>query len=1123
MPPLPWRFCDKETLLNRVQNAERKVVFCVGSPLVAPEEPTALGVPDVRGLVSLIEDELARDPPSPSEAPTSSWADRYMAAFQRLIDRRGVDRSNAIIRQAVLKAFRADKSEHITDLLSRSLQGDGDACAQLETSLSHWHVRPSLFALGEILAGHPVRFGQPLLTTNFDPLIEVAVRRAGGTCYRSVLHGDGSLDHVSGDGCHIVHLHGYWYGADTLHTPTQLRQNRPHLDSSLRRLLARRTLVVLAYGGWDDAFTRVVSDLASDPQAYPDIIWTFHSDAEFAPLYHAALLERLRPMIERGRITLFSSIDVHRFLLSLRDKLLTETSASTSPDQPRPRSLEKTSHLDRGQDRLLQACRVQVQHVLHDLRSKYDPDLYVDRAMQLEIAHFLDTRSPDMPRCFLLVSPAGSGKTNLLCDLARTRASTQPVVFLLGSTTYLASGNDGIIGAVAADLALARPDLSFATAAECLHGLITLGQRLRHPFTLFLDGINEHDSPAQMRRALGSLIRATSQLDLKIVFTCRDYYWHLFKGDFWTGHVVNSLPSDAEKGAFTVFADSEHALACRRYFAHYEISVRLGAAALKQTSHPLLLRFFCEAYRGQNMGVVDDIRLKELFDRYWSQKLQSIAERRLHQGEELLVDHLADEAGRYLLRIAIFMLRNNVRSIPRDRLSEATGAAERIGDPRSLYGRIRDEFIILEERDVGKAGDKAVHVAFVYEEFMEYAIARALTQDWDERGLSDQDIVIELEQLTQTCGGFSQILGVTVYLVLMLKEQRNLALWSALLRKGSQWETVVLESIRKLPERELDAGVFEALSGLVASGNGDTRIRVLNLVGIRRVARCVPQSFATLIVGLTNDKNAAVSRKAIRMLGYLPAAFVLSRLLEILRRGRPSQRRIAVWNNAVSSLTALGKEDPAVVGRLLVEARGPSWQAAAEAAERLKAITLIEPIIRNLQDPDFSIRSRAAAILGGYRDSRSVDALIAACGDANGKVRAAASTALAQLGDPRAVEPLVASMRLGALSASVKALATFRDSRAVEPLIALLETREAEVARDAATALGEIGGLRAIEALIGFIRTHLGESLPAEQALITIGIPAIPHLQPLLEDESSTVREAASNAIHRIQTSRPRP
>jgi HEAT repeat protein len=114
-------------------------------------------------------------------------------------------------------------------------------------------------------------------------------------------------------------------------------------------------------------------------------------------------------------------------------------------------------------------------------------------------------------------------------------------------------------------------------------------------------------------------------------------------------------------------------------------------------------------------------------------------------------------------------------------------------------------------------------------------------------------------------------------------------------------------------------------------------------------------------------------------------------------------------------------------------------------------------------------------------------------------------------------------MRLGALSASVKALATFRDSRAVEPLIALLETREAEVARDAATALGEIGGLRAIEALIGFIRTHLGESLPAEQALITIGIPAIPHLQPLLEDESSTVREAASNAIHRIQTSRPRP
>ena len=34
----------------------------------------------------------------------------------------------------------------------------------------------------------------------------------------------------------------------------------------------------------------------------------------------------------------------------------------------------------------------------------------------------------------------------------------------------------------------------------------------------------------------------------------------------------------------------------------------------EQCRHPLLLRFFCEAYRGQEIGDIEDIRLKELFD-----------------------------------------------------------------------------------------------------------------------------------------------------------------------------------------------------------------------------------------------------------------------------------------------------------------------------------------------------------------------------------------------------------------------------------------------------------------------------------------------------------------------------
>ncbi|EYF06769.1 hypothetical protein [Chondromyces apiculatus] len=74
----------------------------------------------------------------------------------------------------------------------------------------------------------------------------------------------------------MVHMHGYWYGTDTLHAPLQLGQERPQLRASLARLLTGRTLVVLAYGGWDDIFTRTLRDVSADQGAYPDALWCFY-------------------------------------------------------------------------------------------------------------------------------------------------------------------------------------------------------------------------------------------------------------------------------------------------------------------------------------------------------------------------------------------------------------------------------------------------------------------------------------------------------------------------------------------------------------------------------------------------------------------------------------------------------------------------------------------------------------------------------------------------------------------------------------------------------------------------------------------------------------------------------
>lgn len=154
-------------------------------------------------------------------------------------------------------------------------------------------------ALGALATEYPTRVGKAILTTNFDPLLSISIKAAGGTSYRTMLHRDGTLQQTSGDGTHIVHLHGFWTGADTLHTPRQLTQDRPRLKASLAHLLNGRTVVVLGYAGWDDIFTQALVDVTSDDLGSPEIIWCFFDPA---PRLDDQLASRLSPGLDRGRV-----------------------------------------------------------------------------------------------------------------------------------------------------------------------------------------------------------------------------------------------------------------------------------------------------------------------------------------------------------------------------------------------------------------------------------------------------------------------------------------------------------------------------------------------------------------------------------------------------------------------------------------------------------------------------------------------------------------------------------------------------------------------------------------------------------------------------------------------------
>ena len=233
------------------------------------------------------------------------------------LGRRGQQAANEIIKRAVWRARKPLIGSETAEPFLPTAATSDEACQSLDTDYEGWVLTHGLTALGGLLSGYPDRFGRCVLTTNFDPLLEVAIGKTSGLYFRTVLHRDGNLGQTQGPGCHVIHLHGYWYGSDTLHTPRQLNQPRPRLKASLASLIKGSTLIVSGYGGWDDTFAQALMEVVLDDTAYPEIIWTFKSQE---PEPAAALIERLAPGIDRGRVSLYAGIDCNVFFPQLLEK-----------------------------------------------------------------------------------------------------------------------------------------------------------------------------------------------------------------------------------------------------------------------------------------------------------------------------------------------------------------------------------------------------------------------------------------------------------------------------------------------------------------------------------------------------------------------------------------------------------------------------------------------------------------------------------------------------------------------------------------------------------------------------------------------------------------------------------
>lgn len=291
----------------------RPIALLVGSGLTSP------AVPGVTQIVMSIRKAIDEEDRSEFDSEISKQDDsghKYQAAFSFLSRRMPPVMSDRVITASTLNAYKGMRGRDTRPTLSE--------LAAAERDFDNWILPAGVEALGRIWAGLPTGLRGPVITTNFDPLVEIAIAKAGASAFPRAMDADGTFIHdiTLSEIPQVVHLHGFWRESQTLHMATQLTSPRPALGGSLRALLSRYTVVVLGYSGWQDAVMLHLAAIVEEQSARDlDVLWCHYGDDESLDIefMRNPSLSNLRRAM--GNVQFYTSVDVNSALPALEEAL----------------------------------------------------------------------------------------------------------------------------------------------------------------------------------------------------------------------------------------------------------------------------------------------------------------------------------------------------------------------------------------------------------------------------------------------------------------------------------------------------------------------------------------------------------------------------------------------------------------------------------------------------------------------------------------------------------------------------------------------------------------------------------------------------------------------------------
>jgi hypothetical protein len=289
--------------LGREDNSRQPVSFLVGAPFSLDR---GVGVPGIDGFVRIARARVEESGAAllrefDGQLAATAGADQYQTAMSFLYDLLDARAATDVVQKAVLCARKPS----------------APTFDERDLIPGEWEITRAQRGLARAMQLAPDRFPGPIFTTNFDPLISLALETCGFKVNTVGIPLDGSISalvKMRTSEVDVFHLHGYWRDSATLHRPQQLLSKRPQLQQSLQRHLDNVHLVVMAYSGWDDIFTTAIANCLSDPAFNGTVSWCFYEQDEARVIaQNQRLFEKFEAGIAQSKIAFFRGVDCHSF------------------------------------------------------------------------------------------------------------------------------------------------------------------------------------------------------------------------------------------------------------------------------------------------------------------------------------------------------------------------------------------------------------------------------------------------------------------------------------------------------------------------------------------------------------------------------------------------------------------------------------------------------------------------------------------------------------------------------------------------------------------------------------------------------------------------------------------